>query len=58
MLTYLTGIRIRMACMLLRGTTLPISEITERVGFEDITHFGRTFRRETGFSPTQYRTGG
>lgn len=52
---YLTKIRIKMASLLLKDTTLPISEIVYRIGLEDITHFGRVFKKETGFSPSGYR---
>lgn len=52
---YLIGLRVRLATMMLRDTMLPVSEIMMRVGFNDITHFGRTFRRMTGMSPSDYR---
>ncbi len=54
-MNYLTDIRIRMACLLLRDTTLPVQEIMERVGYEDTTHFGRTFRGRTNLTPSKYR---
>lgn len=54
-ITYLAELRIRMACLFLRDTSLPIVEIMQRVGFEDSSHFGRTFRKQTGRSPSQYR---
>jgi len=52
---YLTRIRMKMASLLLRDTTLPVVEIAYRTGYEDAAHFGRTFKRETGQSPGQYR---
>lgn len=52
---YLIRIRIRMASIMLIETELPISEIMYRVGFNDITHFGRTFKKHTGYSPSEYR---
>jgi AraC-like DNA-binding protein len=54
-ISYLTKIRIKIACLLLRDTTLPVAEIMYRAGFEDSTHFGRVFKKETSFTPTQYR---
>ena len=54
-ITYLIQLRIRLAALMLRDTTLTISEVTDRVGFNDISHFGRMFRKHTGFSPTEYR---
>lgn len=54
-MAYLINLRVRLASMMLRDTLLPISEIMERVGFNDITHFGRTFRQHTGMTPSDYR---
>ena len=52
---YLIKLRIRIASKLLQDTTVPINEIIERVGFEDMTHFGRMFKKYTGVSPSAYR---
>lgn len=52
---YLIKLRIRMACIMLKDTQLPINEIMYRTGFKDSTHFGRMFRKHTGYSPSQYR---
>jgi len=54
-ITYLIQLRVRMAAMLLRDTQLSIVEILHRVGFNDPTHFGRTFRKYVGYSPSEYR---
>jgi AraC family L-rhamnose operon regulatory protein RhaS len=53
---YLIKLRIKMASILLAQTDLPISEIQFRTGFNDSTHFGKMFRKYTGFSPSQYRS--
>lgn len=52
---YLIKLRIKIASILLSQTDIPISEILYRTGFNDSTHFGRIFRKYTGFSPSQYR---
>lgn len=52
---YLIGIRMRFAASLIRDTTLPLSEISERAGFSDLPHFSRTFRERMGSSPSEYR---
>ncbi|MBL4933182.1 AraC family transcriptional regulator [Clostridium paridis] len=52
---YLIRLRVKMASTMLKDTLLPISEIGYRVGFNDITHFGRMFRKYTGESPSIYR---
>jgi AraC family L-rhamnose operon regulatory protein RhaS len=54
-MSYLIQLRVRLASLMLRDTSLPISEIGERVGFNDTTHFGRTFRKLTGHTPADYR---
>lgn len=54
-MSYLIGLRVRLASLMLRDTTLPISEVMDRVGFKDMTHFGRMFRRYTGLAPSDYR---
>ncbi|HTX90312.1 MAG TPA: AraC family transcriptional regulator [Anaerolineales bacterium] len=54
-MTYLAQLRMRQASLLLRDTVLPISEIMLRVGFQNGTHFWRTFRKHIGISPTEYR---
>ncbi|MDP4090726.1 MAG: AraC family transcriptional regulator [Bacillota bacterium] len=54
-IAYLIKLRLDLAEMLLRDTLLPIAEIYERVGFSDRTHFGRTFSKHTGCTPSEYR---
>jgi len=52
---YVIRLRVRQACQLLQDTTLPITEIAERIGYVDVTHFGRIFRKHTQFAPSEYR---
>lgn len=52
---YLSRLRMNVAASILRDTELDIGEIMRRVGFRDSTHFGRTFRRYAGCTPSQYR---
>jgi AraC family L-rhamnose operon regulatory protein RhaS len=54
-ITYLIQLRVRLAALMLRDTELSVTEILHRVGFNDHTHFGRTFRKHTGYSPSEYR---
>lgn len=51
----LNEIRIREAQKLLKDTTLRVSEIAEAVGFCDITHFTKTFKKYTNMSAREYR---
>lgn len=52
---YLIKYRVQIAATLLRDTLLPISEIMERVGFHNTTHFWRMFKKHTALSPSSYR---
>jgi YesN/AraC family two-component response regulator len=52
---YLNDLRVRQAKLLLANRFLRISEIAYTVGFNDLSHFDRTFRKKVGRSPTEYR---
>lgn len=52
---YLNSVRTKEACKLLTETKFNITEISEKVGYESITHFGRTFKTILGISPREYR---
>ena len=54
-MAYLTQLRLRLATSMLGDTSLSIREIAYRVGFKDITHFGRTFRKHFDCAPSEYR---
>lgn len=52
---YLASLRIESAQSLLGTTARSVTEICYEVGFNDLSHFERTFRRFTGISPSRYR---
>ncbi len=52
---YLTQLRIQKAKELLRTTTFKSYEIGEMVGYRNAEHFTRMFKKETGYTPAQYR---
>jgi AraC-like DNA-binding protein/mannose-6-phosphate isomerase-like protein (cupin superfamily) len=52
---YLTLTRIKEAQRLLRETQLPISEIAWKCGFDNLSHFGKTFKKTSHMSPRDYR---
>lgn len=52
---YLTEFRIRQACYLLKSTNLSVTAIANSVGFDNSLYFSKTFHREKGMSPTDYR---
>lgn len=55
MLSYLTSLRVNKMRKLLETTQLPVSEIAERSGFDDVLNVGRVFKRYTGITPRDYR---
>ncbi len=52
---YLQNCRITAAKRLLANTDLPVNEIVFTCGFSDGSNFSRTFKRQTGVSPTEFR---
>jgi len=53
----LNGVRIERARELLANPALRVFEISEQVGFADVTHFSRIFKKLTGVSANEYRAG-
>ncbi|MDF2539340.1 MAG: two component AraC family transcriptional regulator [Herbinix sp.] len=51
----LNNIRIREAQKLLREPSLRIGDIAEKVGFVDMAHFSRVFKKNMGISANEYR---
>lgn len=54
----ISEILIRKAKSLLQTSTLSVQEISDRLGFQNQSHFGTFFRRAVGVSPKAFRTGG
>lgn len=52
---YLLGTRLQIAADLVRGTSLPISEVSASAGFRSSSHFSRTFHARYGTTARQYR---
>lgn len=52
---YLMEYRLSRAAELLQNTDLPVGEIAARVGFGQMSHFGKCFKEKTGVSPRIYR---
>ncbi|KGX85882.1 helix-turn-helix domain-containing protein [Pontibacillus litoralis] len=53
--TYLRHYRIEQAKKLLRTSELTVTEISEQVGYPDLTYFSRIFKKETTYTPNQYK---
>jgi len=52
---YVNSLRVQEAKKLLKSSRLSVTDITEKVGFDSSTHFGRIFKAVCGMSPLQYR---
>ena len=55
---YVSHLRITKARELLRMTNLPVTEVAFGAGFQDVSYFVRTFHKQVGISPLQYRKQG
>ncbi len=47
--------RVKRAEALLRDPDLTVRDVVERVGYTDVSHFYRSFRKEFGKTPVEYR---
>ena len=52
---YVTDIRMKKACELLRDTNLDIQNIVIQVGYYNVPSFNRLFKLKYGVSPGEYR---
>ena len=53
--SHLARLRVERASQLLRDRRIKVYEVCERVGYTDVRHFYKTFRRFLGVTPTEYR---
>ena len=53
---YLTTTRINKAKEMLRSSPLSSNDIAYQVGFNDPHYFSYVFKKNTGFSPTEFRS--
>ncbi len=53
--SYILNMRMNKAKKLLADEKIPITEIAYNCGFYDPAYFSRTFKKQTGFTPSQYR---
>ncbi|MBR5422133.1 MAG: response regulator [Lachnospiraceae bacterium] len=52
---YLTNLRIEKAKELLSGSELSMKEICAQCGWQDPNYFSRTFKKNVGLTPTEYK---
>ncbi|MCM1098865.1 MAG: helix-turn-helix transcriptional regulator, partial [Ruminococcus flavefaciens] len=53
---FITQTRIEKAMVLLTETDLSVTEISDKVGFNDYNYFCRVFKKKIGLSPQNYRS--
>ena len=54
-LEYIVKVRMEAAKKILKGTRLPVREISYMVGYTDCVYFTKVFHKEIGVTPTQFR---
>ncbi len=54
-LQYVIAERVSLAKVLLKTTSLTVSEVCFRAGYNDLSRFGKHFRRATGITPARFR---
>ncbi len=54
-LEYLSEVRMNQAKELLKSSNLSISAICEKVGYIDLKHFTKSFKKTAGVNPNEYR---
>jgi len=54
-LRYITRLRMKRACHLLKHTDLPLQYIAAQLGYQDAFSFSHRFKKSEGISPTQWR---
>ena len=52
---YVQGIRMKKAKTLLKNTNMSVESIAEAVGYSNVEHFSRQFKKKYGLAPIQYR---
>ncbi|MCC3371981.1 response regulator [Cohnella sp. REN36] len=52
---YITDLRIKKACGLLKNTELSIEEIAAKVGYVDYYYFNKVFKKQCGITPSRFR---
>lgn len=52
---YILNYRMNQACIFLKTTSLTVSDIANKVGYQDAFNFSKSFKKLYGMSPTTYR---
>ncbi len=54
LMEYVNDMRVSYACKLIIEGKQTVSQICFEVGFNNLSNFNRTFKKQTGFTPTEY----
>jgi YesN/AraC family two-component response regulator len=52
---YLNARKIQQAMIILKQTSHSISEVSDELGFTRISYFSQTFKKYTGYTPSEFR---
>ncbi|MCM3781569.1 AraC family transcriptional regulator [Neobacillus mesonae] len=52
---YLSGLKLQEAKILLQQPGISLNEIAKRLGYKNLSHFSRQFKRWTGINPSKFR---
>lgn len=52
---YLTRLRVQYASRLLKETSMPVQQVSEKAGYNDYFYFTKIFKKATGKTPSQFR---
>lgn len=52
---YVQHIRVQQARKILIETNLPLNEVAQMSGFEDVNYFSKVFKQQQGITPSKYR---
>lgn len=55
LIAYITQVRVESAKRILQNSSRTLSEVAASVGFNDTNYFIRVFKKNTGFTPTEFR---
>ena len=55
LVSYINFVRVQAATHLLKNTNLKNYEIAEKVGYQNVEHFSRIFKKMMGKTPGEYR---
>ncbi len=55
LMTYVIDLRVEKAKMMLRHSSLQVSEVADALGYRDVFFFSRQFKARTGTSPSGFR---